>query len=421
MLACWRARKLFSRGVSRPRSESSAPFPPVSRGRGWLAAAGAWLAAGWLLRGWLAGWLLVRPAAMMAVAGGPAAAAAGELERCDVLIAGAGAAGLAAARTLLDAQPSLKVVVIEARDRLGGRACTTWSGGRTSLVAPERRDRTPWELGAEFIHGSDVVTWRYLRRYGLRANDGSNARQIWVHTDHRSPAEEGAAPVTGAGGGLPSGGGGGGGGGVRQPDSRMLERLERAVWRIEEAAAETAEAAQLLSDMAAPGSDRGDDFPAACVIPSAAVAAVGDGDHAAATAAAAAVERVLRTAAAEYFGTDLSDVSLRSLLDCDDDSGSGGGSGGDDEGEGACPTGNGEPGCGGHGGMSWRLDRGYSALWEALADGLDVRYNLAVRQFSQQQRPSADGEMHGAAGVGSVVAPGPVTVATKHVGTISAS
>ena len=27
---------------------------------------------------------------------------------------------------------------------------------------------------AEFIHGSDVVTWRYLRRYGLRANDGSS-------------------------------------------------------------------------------------------------------------------------------------------------------------------------------------------------------------------------------------------------------
>ena len=59
----------------------------------------------------------------------------------DVVIVGAGAAGLAAARVLRDA--SLNIAVLEARERIGGRIFT-------------RRDASlavPIELGAEFVHG----------------------------------------------------------------------------------------------------------------------------------------------------------------------------------------------------------------------------------------------------------------------------
>jgi monoamine oxidase len=58
-----------------------------------------------------------------------------------VIVVGAGAAGLAAARTLHDA--GVEVVVLEARDRIGGRVLTVIDPV-TSL---------PLELGAEFIHG----------------------------------------------------------------------------------------------------------------------------------------------------------------------------------------------------------------------------------------------------------------------------
>lgn len=57
-----------------------------------------------------------------------------------VLVIGAGIAGLAAARRLVDAGvPS--VIVLEARDRVGGRIVT------------ERRDGVAYDLGASWIHG----------------------------------------------------------------------------------------------------------------------------------------------------------------------------------------------------------------------------------------------------------------------------
>jgi monoamine oxidase len=62
--------------------------------------------------------------------------------RVDVVIVGAGVAGLAAAKRLTEA--GLSIAVLEARDRIGGRIHTI------------RDDRTPIaiELGAEFVHGS---------------------------------------------------------------------------------------------------------------------------------------------------------------------------------------------------------------------------------------------------------------------------
>ncbi|MBV8371909.1 MAG: FAD-dependent oxidoreductase [Candidatus Eremiobacteraeota bacterium] len=68
---------------------------------------------------------------------------------------GGGAAGLAAARAL--GERSLRVVLLEARDRIGGRV---WS--QPISGSPE-----PAELGAEFIHGSAPETLRLLHEAGL--------------------------------------------------------------------------------------------------------------------------------------------------------------------------------------------------------------------------------------------------------------
>jgi monoamine oxidase len=77
----------------------------------------------------------------------------------DVAIIGAGAAGLAAADVLARAGKS--VLVLEARDRIGGRC---WS-----LRDPELQ--VPVELGAEFIHGRPHATFSLLARAGMAAVD----------------------------------------------------------------------------------------------------------------------------------------------------------------------------------------------------------------------------------------------------------
>ena len=78
----------------------------------------------------------------------------------DVLIIGAGAAGLSAAAEL-SAGGRHSVLVLEARDRVGGRIWTLREPGLA----------TPIELGAEFIHGLPEVTFEALRAHGLTALD----------------------------------------------------------------------------------------------------------------------------------------------------------------------------------------------------------------------------------------------------------
>jgi monoamine oxidase len=88
---------------------------------------------------------------------------AGIVADCDVVIVGAGVAGLAALRVLdragLDAQ------VLEARDRIGGRIFT----------ARDPRLAYPIELGAEFIHGTaeevvEIVDQAKLVAYEIFGN-----------------------------------------------------------------------------------------------------------------------------------------------------------------------------------------------------------------------------------------------------------
>jgi monoamine oxidase len=73
----------------------------------------------------------------------------------DVVIIGAGVAGLAAARQL--ASRGISVTVLEARDRIGGRV-RTHSDPRVPL---------PIELGAEFLHGEARETTELLEGGGV--------------------------------------------------------------------------------------------------------------------------------------------------------------------------------------------------------------------------------------------------------------
>src|SRR5262245_20966099 len=66
----------------------------------------------------------------------------------------AGAAGLSAARRLADG--GRRVVVLEARDRIGGRVWTDHNFGPV-----------PVERGAEFIHGERAETWAWVQRAKL--------------------------------------------------------------------------------------------------------------------------------------------------------------------------------------------------------------------------------------------------------------
>src|SRR5262245_43959789 len=86
-------------------------------------------------------------------------------DRLDVIVIGAGVAGLAAARALVE--HGLDVTVLEARERIGGRVLTVRDAG-----FPD-----PIELGAEFVHGSAPELVELAPKAGLRIMDISGHRR----------------------------------------------------------------------------------------------------------------------------------------------------------------------------------------------------------------------------------------------------
>lgn len=73
----------------------------------------------------------------------------------SVIVIGAGFAGLSAARHLKESGQD--VIVLEARDRIGGRCYTNHEFAGF-----------PVEFGAELIHGSKVILWDFVHELGLR-------------------------------------------------------------------------------------------------------------------------------------------------------------------------------------------------------------------------------------------------------------
>jgi monoamine oxidase len=105
----------------------------------------------------------------------------------DVLIIGAGAAGLNAGRLLAEA--GRRVAILEARNRIGGRIWTQ------PVSLGDSPPLLPIELGAEFVHGLPPVTWSLIREAGLSTfeMDGSpfwfDGSRLTVSNEQRGTAE----------------------------------------------------------------------------------------------------------------------------------------------------------------------------------------------------------------------------------------
>jgi monoamine oxidase len=100
-------------------------------------------------------------------------------DRVDVVIIGAGVAGLAAACRL--AQAGATTALLEARDRVGGRIYTV----------RDERTPVPIELGAEFVHGSAPEIAELARRAKLAVCDIHGQR--WqAHGGRLTPVDDDA-------------------------------------------------------------------------------------------------------------------------------------------------------------------------------------------------------------------------------------
>jgi monoamine oxidase len=100
----------------------------------------------------------------------------------DVIVAGAGVAGLAAAERL--GQVGLKVLILEARDRIGGRI----------LTLPGLVPEYGIELGAEFVHGKQREFADYLSQHDLMLRETAG-QNYCPSADGLSACEEPASDV----------------------------------------------------------------------------------------------------------------------------------------------------------------------------------------------------------------------------------
>jgi len=99
----------------------------------------------------------------------------------DVIVVGGGLAGLTAARDLRDA--GRRVIVVEGRDRLGGR---TWTG-----ILPGTEERVEW--GGTWVHpGALPAADDAIRRYDLRMEEPLRPTTFVWHLDGRLDAGPGA-------------------------------------------------------------------------------------------------------------------------------------------------------------------------------------------------------------------------------------
>jgi monoamine oxidase len=93
-------------------------------------------------------------------------------ETFDVIVIGAGAAGLAAATEL--GKAGVSVLILEARERIGGRILTLHDSAGF-----------PIEMGAEFIHGRAPELWTLLTE--AKAQISEVTGEPWCSNDHLLP------------------------------------------------------------------------------------------------------------------------------------------------------------------------------------------------------------------------------------------
>jgi monoamine oxidase len=102
------------------------------------------------------------------------------MKNCDVLVIGGGAAGLMAAYKLSAAGRS--VIVLEARNRLGGRIHTLHNESFFKEA----------ELGAEFVHGNLPVTLDLLKTAGITPEPAGG--EMWRYADGEFKADDDSIP-----------------------------------------------------------------------------------------------------------------------------------------------------------------------------------------------------------------------------------
>src|ERR1700754_5249576 len=105
-----------------------------------------------------------------------------------IAIVGAGAAGIAAAHTLLDAQGiAVDVHVFEARAGYGGRA-------KTDVIDNEQFGKFSFDMGAQYVQDPEFNPWAYIARllgYPLQADDMFS--QCWVKHEGAWTTDTGGA------------------------------------------------------------------------------------------------------------------------------------------------------------------------------------------------------------------------------------
>ncbi|XP_067936733.1 amine oxidase [flavin-containing] A-like [Watersipora subatra] len=119
-----------------------------------------------------------------------------DTEEFDVICVGAGYSGLTAAYKLLKARPNLKVCVLEAKDRVGGR---TVSQKLKCADAEGNDDEWEWDLGGQWVGSNQQAIWQLLQELdvGTYKQHVNGAKCIRLDSDSKTLTYKSTLPSIG--------------------------------------------------------------------------------------------------------------------------------------------------------------------------------------------------------------------------------